>query len=85
LRGEAAVDFELLLASNFAFRQCRIIQEGKTDRALDLQRTRTREKYRGCMGINPSHRSLPCAAGLAKNAKTFSCMSKSGATELLIC
>ena len=47
-----AVDLDLLFAGGFPLLQRRIIEEGKTDGALDLQRAVAFEKNRRRMGID---------------------------------
>ena len=53
LRRELAVDFDLFVAGCFPFLERRIIEKGKADRALDLQRAVAFEKNRRRMGIDP--------------------------------
>ena len=53
LRRELSVDPDLFVAGRLPLRQRRIIQEGKADGTLDLQRAIAFEKNRCRMGIDP--------------------------------
>ena len=52
LRRELAIDPDLFVAGGFPLLQRRIIEEGKADGALDLQRAVAFQKNRRRMGID---------------------------------
>ena len=63
LRRELAVDPDLFVAGGFPLLQRRIVEEGKTDGALDLQRAVAFEKNRRRMGIDAMDMRMRCRIG----------------------
>ena len=65
-RGKGAVDCDFGLTGDFAFFQCREIEERKSHGALDLDRPVAGQKNHGGMGVDALDRQATMTGGIAK-------------------
>ena len=63
LRRELAIYPDLFIAGGFPLFQRRVVQERKSDRALDLQRAVALEKNRCRMGVDAMDMRMHCRIG----------------------
>src|SRR5262245_31534398 len=63
LRRERLVDPDFVFARRLPLLEGRIVEEGKADSALDLERARTVQKDRGGMRVDATHVGVPYGVG----------------------